>query len=101
MRHTDSQVSDYHALLDYDAPADLLADRVILITGAAHGIGHAVALRYARHGAQLVLLDWDRAGLETLADRIAAQGSAEPVLCPADLPGSPVGGVREITDRIG
>ena len=101
MRHTDGSVPDYHALLDYDGPADLLADRVILITGAAHGIGHAVALRYARHGARLVLLDWDRAGLEALSDRIVAQGSAEPVLCPADLSGITIGGVREITDRLG
>lgn len=101
MPQTGSAAPDYSRLLDYDAPADLLADRVILITGAAHGIGHAVALRYARHGARLVLLDWDRPGLEALHEQILAQGSAEPLLCPADLSGITLSGMREIADQIG
>ena len=100
MHSTDLPPADYHQLLHYDAPADLLAGRVILVTGAAQGIGRAVALRYAHHGAKLVLLDWDRAGLDSLSDEIVAQGSLEPLLCPADLSGITISGLREIADHI-
>ena len=91
----------YLHLLQYDGPADLLANRVILITGAAHGIGRAVAMRYARHGARLVLLDWDRPGLNALSDEILAQSGSEALLCPADLSGITISGLREIADHIG
>ena len=100
MHRTDTPAPDYRQLLDYDAPADLLSERVILITGAAHGVGHSVALRYARHGARLVLLDWDSAGLDALHEKVLAQGSSEPLLCPADLSGITIGGLREIADLI-
>lgn len=96
----DAPPPDYRHLLHYEAPADLLAGRVILLSGAAQGIGRAVALRYARHGAKLVLLDWDRTGLESLNDEILAQGGGEPLLCPADLSGITISGLREIADHI-
>ncbi len=92
---------DYHRLLSYQASEDLLADRVILITGAAQGIGRAVALRYAQHGATLVLLDRDRSGLESLNDEILAHGRDDVLLCPADLSGISLSGLREIADHIG
>ena len=34
-----------------------LKDRVVIITGAAGGIGKAYAVRFAREGAKLVLMD--------------------------------------------
>ncbi|MBX7192916.1 MAG: SDR family oxidoreductase [Sandaracinaceae bacterium] len=40
-----------------EAGAGLLADRVVLVTGAARGIGRAVATLAAREGAKLALLD--------------------------------------------
>jgi NAD(P)-dependent dehydrogenase (short-subunit alcohol dehydrogenase family) len=42
-------------------------DRVALVTGAASGIGHAVALRLAAEGASVFACDIDAAGLDALA----------------------------------
>lgn len=36
---------------DYNAPVDLLRDKVILVTGAGDGIGAQAAKTYAAHGA--------------------------------------------------
>jgi len=47
----------------------LLAGRTIVVTGAARGVGHAIALACARAGARLVLAD-------ILADRLAETAAA-------------------------
>ena len=39
----------------YRAPDDLLAERVVLVTGASRGVGRAVAFACAKHGASVVL----------------------------------------------
>jgi len=48
------------------------AGKVVVITGAAGGIGSALARRFAAAGAHLGLLDLDRVGVEELAARLAA-----------------------------
>lgn len=50
-----------------------LADRVVLITGAASGIGRLLALGAAARGAQVVLWDRDQQGLERVHAEIAAR----------------------------
>jgi NAD(P)-dependent dehydrogenase (short-subunit alcohol dehydrogenase family) len=49
-------------------------DKVVVITGAASGIGQALAWRYARSGARLGLLDMDEAGLQKLRSDLETQG---------------------------
>ena len=51
-----------------------LSGRVALVSGAARGIGRAIALRLADAGATLVLCDLDYTGIEALAAEIAAAG---------------------------
>jgi short-subunit dehydrogenase len=50
-------------------------ETVVAITGAAGGIGSALARRYARSGARLGLLDRDAAGLDALAAELAERGT--------------------------
>jgi NAD(P)-dependent dehydrogenase (short-subunit alcohol dehydrogenase family) len=51
-----------------------LAGKVVLITGAAGGIGSAVARAFAAEGARVALLDWSESSLEPLALAITSQG---------------------------
>lgn len=69
----------------YEPPADLLAGRVILVTGAGQGLGRAVALACAAHGATVALLGRRQEKLEATYDAITAAGGAEPALVPLDL----------------
>jgi short-subunit dehydrogenase len=51
-----------------------LASKVVVVTGAASGIGAALARGLAAKGAHLALVDVDEGGLLALADQLAAPG---------------------------
>jgi NAD(P)-dependent dehydrogenase (short-subunit alcohol dehydrogenase family) len=51
-----------------------LRDKVVCITGAAGGIGRAIATAFAWEGADLALLDRDKMGLEELAAALRPMG---------------------------
>ena len=69
-----------------DTPATLLdlTGRRALVTGAAAGIGRAIALLFASAGADLLLVDRDEQGIEALAAELRALGRSVDTL-PADL----------------
>jgi 3-oxoacyl-[acyl-carrier protein] reductase len=56
-----------------------------IVTGAAQGIGFAVASALAVHGAQVVMVDLDPAQLAKSRDAIAAAGGVRPIAAAADV----------------
>ncbi len=85
---------------DYKPAPDLLAQRVILITGAGDGLGKAAALACAAHGATLVLLGRTVPKLEAVYDRIVAAGHADPAIYPMDLLGASPDDHEELAERV-
>ncbi len=72
-------------MASYEPRPDLLQGRTILITGAAEGIGAAVAEACAERGAAVILSDRTEADLADLYDRIAEHCPQEPAILPLDL----------------
>jgi NAD(P)-dependent dehydrogenase (short-subunit alcohol dehydrogenase family) len=69
----------------FEPRADALHGRVIAITGAGDGIGRALALQAAAHGARLVLIGRTVAKLEQVHRRIAELNLPEASIAPLDL----------------
>ena len=73
---------------EYTAAPGLLKGRVILVTGAGDGIGKAVSMALAAHGATVVLLGKTIKKLEGVYDGILAAGHPKPAIYPMDLMGA-------------
>lgn len=74
-----------HGQSTADEGADRLDGRVILITGAAEGVGCAVARACAAAGATVVISEAKDTDLEGLYDQIQADGGPEPAILPLNL----------------
>lgn len=72
-------------LRQYQPSPGELADRVILVTGASGGIGSALALACASHGARVVLTGRKVKKLEEVYDAIRAAGGPRPSIAPLDF----------------
>ena len=62
-----------------------LADRVVLITGGASGIGAAFVRAFASQGARVAFLDIDTQAGEALAHEVTKTSSTAPLFVPCDL----------------
>lgn len=72
----------------YTAAPDLLAGRIVLVTGAGDGIGRAVAKACAVHGATVILLGRTIAKLEKVYDEIESAHLPQPAIYPMNLEGA-------------
>lgn len=75
-------------MFDYQAPSQLLKDKVILVTGAGDGIGKTAAITYASHGATVILLGRTIKKLEAVYDFIEKQGYPQAAIVPLNLDGA-------------
>lgn len=67
---------------NYQAPSDLLANRIIAVSGAGDGIGKCIAKAYAAHGATVILIGRTASKLDAVYDEIESAGSPQPALLP-------------------
>ena len=81
---------------------DQLSGKRVVVTGGASGIGRAIALGVARAGADLVAIDRDDAGLQSMREEVIAGGGRVEVL-ELDLadPGASAAFARRLDSRGG
>ena len=65
--------------------ADAVRGRTILVTGATGGLGRALSLALARHGATVILSGRNARRLDAVYDEIERLGGPQPALAPLDL----------------
>jgi NAD(P)-dependent dehydrogenase (short-subunit alcohol dehydrogenase family) len=71
-----------------DSTANILKDRIILVTGAGDGIGRAAARRLGVHGATVILLGRTIRKLEQVYDELEKAGAPKPAIYPMNLEGA-------------
>lgn len=70
--------------------------KVALITGSTRGIGKAVAVAFAKHGADVVITGRDRASAESVAKAIEAEYGVKAFAVALDLSGDISSSIEEI-----
>ena len=86
--------------MEYQAPADCLSGKTILITGAGAGIGKTLALQCAEFGATVILLGKTVKKLEAVYDQIEALGKQQASILPLDLNGATEQHYIDLADTI-
>lgn len=72
------------------------SDKNIMITGAAGGLGTALAIALAKRGVRLILLDRQLKDLEAVCDRVEQAGGPAPAYCQLDLVKADPGSMAEL-----
>ena len=88
-------------MFDYQAPEQLLKDRIILITGAGSGIGRTAALSFAKHGATVILAGRTIKKLEAVYDEIEQADGPQPAIFPINLEGASAHDYDVVANAIG
>ncbi len=85
---------------NYQPQDNALAGKTLLITGAAGGLGSAIALAAARLGADLILLDNNEKKLNQLHDTIESDVGKQPGLYPLDLRGATQDDYQKLAETV-
>lgn len=81
---------------------DRFTGKVVLVTGAAHGIGRATAVAFAAEGARVAILDRTKEALKETGAAIAdAGGEMLSIACDVSSPEQVDAAVRQIVARFG
>ena len=80
-----SNLDQANTVKDYSAPKELLAGRVIAVTGAGSGIGAVAAKTFAAYGATVILIGRTIQKLEQVYDATETPGGAQPAIYPICL----------------
>jgi len=71
--------------MQYIPTPNILADKIILVTGASKGIGKSIAIEYAKHGATVILLARNIKALSSTYDEIIQNNYPTPAIYPFNL----------------
>ncbi|OED42419.1 hypothetical protein AB833_07215 [Chromatiales bacterium (ex Bugula neritina AB1)] len=85
---------------NYQPTETTLASRIVLITGAAGGLGSSIARAASVQGVELILLDKNERGLNALHDEIEANTGKQPGLYPLDLAGASADDYARLADTL-
>ena len=73
--------------------------KVAVVTGAARGIGLAVAERFHAENYHAIIIDRDEAGLQTCKTKLSGQSAYSFFLCDVSIPGQVQNTFKEIMDK--
>jgi len=77
-------------------------DKVVVVTGAASGIGAAICYKFSREGARIGLLDMDEKRVRFAADKLKAAGAdAMGIPCDVVNEGECTAAIKEVIQRYG
>ncbi len=85
---------------DFEPSADLLRDRVVLVTGATGGFGNPLSMALAAHGATVILLARNLRLVENLYDQIEQAGYPRPAIYPMNFEGASENDYSELAANI-
>ncbi|GIX99529.1 hypothetical protein CEXT_729301 [Caerostris extrusa] len=69
-------ISSAFSVVFQTKPKKSLKEEIVLVTGAANGLGKELALKFAKEGAVLVLWDVDEKGIQNVSSEIKSRGGA-------------------------
>lgn len=86
--------------MHYQPANDLLANHIILVTGASDGIGQEAAISYARYGAEVILLGRNQARLQQTQQQIERLGKKPAHTLLFDLADTTPENAQQLADQL-